>query len=125
MDRNTPSNQFPAALRVRKQADFDRVHRRNVYAADQTLVVRGCENGLTHSRLGLSVSRKVGNAVVRNRWKRRIREAFRGTRSQLPEGLDLVVRPRRDAEPVFENIAASLPQLANQLARRLSRRPRQ
>ena len=125
LDRDSLSNHFPTVLRVRKQTDFDRVHRRHVYAADRALVVRGCENGLTHSRLGLSVSRKVGNAVVRNRWKRRIREAFRTTRGRLPEGLDLVVRPRRGAAPDFEDIKASLPQLAHQLARRLSRRPRQ
>ena len=59
------------------------------------LVINGSTNELTYSRLGLSVSRKVGNAVARNRWKRLIREAFRLSCAELPVGLDLVVRPQR------------------------------
>ena len=68
---------FPRERRVRKKAEFDRVYAGDAFAADPMLVVRGVPNGLPQTRLGLSVSRKVGNAVVRNRWKRRIREAFR------------------------------------------------
>ncbi len=51
----------------------------------------------TGPRLGVTVSRRVGNAVVRNRLKRRIREWFRRKRRALPEGLDLVVIGRRGA----------------------------
>lgn len=49
------------------------------------------------TRLGLTVSRKVGNAVVRNRVKRRVREWFRHEADMLPSGLDIVVIARRDA----------------------------
>lgn len=48
-------------------------------------------------RLGLTVSRRVGNAVVRNRLKRRVREWFRRARAELEPGLDLVVIARRGA----------------------------
>ncbi len=109
---------------IRKGADFDRVHRRDTYAADSVLVVRGCENHLPYTRLGLSVSRRVGPAVVRNRWKRLIREAFRQSRHRLPDGLDLVVRPRKGAKPNCSEVAKSLPILAKQIAERLSRRRR-
>jgi ribonuclease P protein component len=49
------------------------------------------------SRLGLTVSRKVGNAVVRNRVKRRVREWFRRTRSSFAGSWDIIVIARRDA----------------------------
>ena len=110
--------------RVRRQADFDRVYGENVYAADHVLVLQGSPNGLARARLGVSVSRRVGSAVVRNRWKRLIREAFRLSQQALPTGLDLVVRPRRGAEPVFAQIAQSLPRLARRVHRQLgNRRP--
>ena len=78
------SARFRPEDRIRKQADFDRVYKARVYVADDVLVINGDANGLAHSRLGLSMSRKVGNAVTRNRWKRLIREAFRLSREQLP-----------------------------------------
>ena len=112
---------FPRRFRVRRRTDFERVYRHAAYAADGVLVVRGCPNGLDCSRLGLSVSRQVGNAVVRNRWKRLIREAFRRHRVRLPAGFDLVVRPKRGAVADAQAIAASLPELVRKLTRRLTR----
>lgn len=113
------SNQrFPREARVRRQADFDRVYGGRAYAADDVLVVNGVQNGLDHSRLGLSVSRKVGNAVVRNRWKRLIREAFRKLRMELPVGFDFVVRPRRGAVARYEHVRRSLPGLTKRITSR-------
>ena len=112
---------FPRERRVRHQSDFDRVRQQNIYAADRTLVVQGCGNGREISRLGLSVSRRVGNAVVRNRWKRLIREAFRSLQHQLPVGIDFVVRPRRGGEPDFVAICRELPQLARRIEKQLKR----
>lgn len=90
------------------------------YAVDEVLVMHAGRNDLTHSRIGLSVSRKVGGAIVRNRWKRLIREAFRASRTEFPENLDLVVRPRRGAKPDFRSILGSLRKLANQLDEKLT-----
>lgn len=111
---------FPKQYRVRKQADFDRVYAARAYAADGVLIVSGCTSGLAHPRLGLSVSRKVGNAVERNAWKRRIREAFRLSKDRLPAGIDLVVKPQKGAVCDFHAIEKSLPALAQRVARRLA-----
>lgn len=112
---------FSRTHRIRHQADFDRVYSSGCYAADQVLVMYADRNDREYCRLGLSVSRKVGNAIVRNRWKRLIREAFRGSRGALPAGLDLVIRPRRGAEADFQAILAALPRLAKQLDKKLLR----
>jgi ribonuclease P protein component len=112
---------FPPQYRVRRQADFDRVFRNRVVAADNVLVIHGSANQRSYCRLGLSISRKVGNAVVRNRWKRLIREAFRRSRHALPVGYDFVIRPRRGATPDYRLIERSLPRLTRRLAKRLAR----
>ncbi len=110
---------FPKRVRLRKPAEFDRVYGGKVYAADDMLVMNGCKNDLGRTRIGLSISRKVGNAVVRNRWKRLLREAFRVQQSDLPPGLDVVVRPRRGATPDFCSIQSSLRSLAERIVRKL------
>ena len=117
------NQRFTTADRVRRQGDFDRVYERRIYAADDVLVVNGCRNDLPQSRLGLSVSRAVGNAVVRNRWKRRIREAFRQARTELPAGIDFVVRPKRGATLDYQAICTSLRKLAAKIARKLAADP--
>lgn len=113
------SARFRPADRLRTQADFDRVYKARVYAADPVLIINGDVNGLAYSRLGLSVSRRVGNALTRNRWKRLIREAFRLSREQLPMGIDLVVRPQQSAKANFAVVRESLRALAHRVAKRL------
>jgi ribonuclease P protein component len=115
---------FPKLFRLRQSSEFERVFAGKVFAADEVLVITGCNNRLPLTRLGLSISRKFGNAVVRNRWKRLIREVFRKALNDLPPGMDLVVRPKRGAGPSFQAIARSLPSLTRRLANRLlSHRP--
>lgn len=82
-------------------------------------MVFGFPNGLEITRLGLSVSRKVGGSVERQRWKRRIREAFRCQRHQLPVGLDLIVIPKAQAQPPFKALASSIANLTRQVAHKL------
>jgi ribonuclease P protein component len=115
----TPRLTFPQSRRMKTPAEFDRCYKRKRSASDGVLVVYACENGLDHPRLGCSVSKKVGNAAARNRYKRLFREAFRLVQHDLPPGVDLVVIPRGGDEPALEAVKESLVKLANQAARKL------
>jgi ribonuclease P protein component len=114
-----PSQRFQKHEHIRRSRDFRKVYDRRRSASDSRLLIYGCENELPHSRLGLSVSRKVGNAVVRNRIRRLYREAFRLTRSEIPKGLDLVLIPRGSEIPSLEQLCQSLPNLAKMIHKRL------
>lgn len=116
-----PRLTFPLKCRILRGADFQRAYRRRCVASDETIILHGCENGFDYPRLGLSVSRKVGGAVVRNRWKRLLREAFRLSRRELPRGVDLVMVPRPQAKPDLTQLLRSLPELARRVERKLHR----
>lgn len=122
MTAATPTFRFPPALRLKTPAEFKAVYDRKRSASDAVLVVYAAENCRPHPRVGLSVSRKVGNAVVRNRYKRLFREAFRLLQHELPTGLDFILIPRSaDAPPTLERVTASLRKLTADLARRFVR----
>lgn len=92
---------FSKAMRVWRPSDFERVFAARWTAAAHGLVLHAapsaCEPPV--ARLGVSVSRRIGNAVARNRWKRRLREAFRRVRSRLPAADYVVVVKARAVPP--------------------------
>jgi ribonuclease P protein component len=112
---------FLPAYRLRKKAEYDQVFGRRCSASDAVLVVYARENGLPHPRLGMVVSRRLGNAVARNRWRRLLREAFRLNRPRLPPDVDLVIVPRPGFRPQLAALGDSLVNLAATASRRLKR----
>ncbi|TWT95953.1 Ribonuclease P protein component [Botrimarina colliarenosi] len=119
-----PRHLFPKRLRLLKGAEFDATFAAKLSAGDGVLVIHARPNGLGHPRLGMAVSRKVGNAVRRNRWKRTLREAFRLAQHELPP-LDFVCLPRLREEPTFAVVDAALRGLARRLAKKQAKQAAQ
>jgi len=112
---------FPKQLRLLQPSEYQRVFGARCVASDSVMRLFGAANELGHARLGLAVSRKVGPAVVRNRWKRVLREAFRLVQHELP-ALDLVCVPMANAAPDLGEVAAALPALARRLGKKINQR---
>jgi ribonuclease P protein component len=99
---------------LRNRADFSRVHtqgRRRYDSLIQLRVIPG-ENGL---RIGIIVSRKYGNAVARNRFKRIVRAAFRNIKDTLKGDWDILVLPRNVKEAKSTDLTLSLHKILTEL----------
>ena len=110
---------LPRDMRMRFAADFRSVYDRRCAKSDRYILIYGRKNCLPHSRLGLSVSRRVGSAVERNRWKRCIREAYRLQQRMIPSGFDWVVIPRQHRPPALKQLQSSLRALTRKLSCKL------
>jgi ribonuclease P protein component len=99
-----PSGPFGREQRIRKRAEFQDIqgNGRRVFTRNFVLMLAAREPSEDHpcARLGITASRRVGNAVERNRAKRLIREAFRATRELWAEDLDVVVIARGPLGPL-------------------------
>lgn len=81
-------------VRLTSSPEFERVYRRGLVSHGRLLSVHTMPNDVGSVRLGLSVSKKVGSAVVRNVVRRRLKEIFRLLSADIPEGIDVVVSVR-------------------------------
>ena len=85
-------------FRVKKEKDFSAIFKKGESFANRKFVIYRLENNEQHFRVGLSVSKKLGNAVTRNQIKRRIRHIIQNAKGSLVEDVDFVVIARKGVE---------------------------
>jgi len=107
---------FSKEERLKRQRDFALVFSEGRAVSDRVLVVHARPNGLTQNRVGFAVGKKHGPAVARNRLKRLLREAYRTSKPDLPQGYDLVLVPQKGAPQDFELLRDSVAALVKQVS---------
>ncbi len=120
---NSPGGErFPKSMRLRKRQEYLEIQQKGirVQSFGFTGLLRIREAGPT--RLGITTSKKLGNAVIRNRTKRRVREAFRRGWFDLPSPVDVIIVAKKnavalDSKAVFDDLA--------KLGKRITRRVEQ
>jgi len=115
------SERFSKARRVRRRDEYQRVFDLSLRAKGRYATVLVAPNDAGTTRLGIVASRKLGNAVYRNRAKRLIREIFRRSKIVGPGvSIDLVVIPRRELfDASYASLAADLHATIRRSAARL------
>ncbi len=117
----TPSPNDRATLgrrqRILKSADFRSVYAARARVGDGRLVAYAKANGLAVTRLGVSVGKRCGGSVQRNRIKRLLREVFRQARATLPAGYDVVLVPLV-TDYTFRDVDAAVRALVPEAIRR-------
>jgi len=121
---------FPKSKRLVRNSQFKDVLGRGLRVSDGVLTLYMARNDCGYPRLGVSVGKFWGNAVVRNRLKRLLREAFRQSQDQIPAGFDYLLMISRSwgksdksgsreavKQLTFEQVRASLLALVNQVRR--------
>ncbi|MDY3121206.1 ribonuclease P protein component [Clostridiaceae bacterium 68-1-5] len=99
---------------LKKNKDFQKVYRQGKSYANKYLVMYILQNGTERNRLGISVSKKVGNSVVRHRITRLVREIYRKNETDVKKGLDIVVLARVNAkDKSYKEIESSFFHLGN------------
>lgn len=113
---------FRRRARIRHAREFQRAFAHGVRRVRGPIALFGTPNELPQTRLGLSIGRRLGPAVQRNRLKRLLREAFRHARHDLPAGYDLVVTARPHRRLTRDEYAELLTTLAHAIDREWRRR---
>lgn len=99
---------------LKKNRDFQTVYQKGISYANRLLVLYVLKNGTERNRFGISVSKKVGNSVVRHRIARLLRESYRLHEEMFDSGLDIAVIARAGAKNAsYQEINSALLHLGN------------
>jgi ribonuclease P protein component len=100
---------FGKEERVRKRQDYVRIYAQGVRRYSRRFTIITCPSPSGIRRLGMTVSKKAGNAVQRNRIKRLLREFFRLNKSRLPDSQDIVIIAKKGILPLtYRDVFAEL-----------------
>lgn len=106
------------ADKLRKNTQFQAVYKGGKSVANRLLVLYMLPNHSEGGKIGFAAGKRLGNAVVRNRVKRMMREAFRLNRDQLPAGYDFILVGRRPVVGVkTQDVISAFLNLAGRVAR--------
>lgn len=115
------SERFRKQARIRRRSEFLRVQEKGQKITADCLLALVLPNASGQTRVGLTVSNKVGNSVVRNKIRRRLRELYRKRQQVLPKGIDLVVIARNSAAQAdFAAMTRAFERVTGELVRRFS-----
>ena len=115
---------FPASWRVKGRGSFSPAFEARVRESRGPLTLYGVANKRNHSRLGISIGRKAGSAVKRNRIKRMLREAFRLQQHDLPAGFDFIIVVRAHEPMSLERYQQVLLELAKRIEKAWNAQPK-
>jgi ribonuclease P protein component len=117
-----PPLKFLPRQRLAHARQYQAVYAGKVQRTRAGLGMTGAPNDAGFTRLGLSVSKRIGSAVKRNRAKRLIREAFRLGQRDLPAGFDLIVSVRGSGDLDLASCREAITEMAASIAREWERR---
>jgi ribonuclease P protein component len=100
---------FPRSSRLLRRAEYDAVYSEGRRRSGREFTIFLRPNGLDITRFGWSIKKALGNAVWRNRIRRRLREILRLHRGEIAQGWDIVIHPRNSAGKVpFSELTVEL-----------------
>ena len=115
------AERFRKEARLRRRSEFLRVQDKGQKITADCLLALVLPNESGQTRVGLTVSNKVGNSVVRNKIRRRLRELYRKRQKLMPKGIDLVVIARNSAAQAdFAAMTRAFERVTGELVRRFS-----
>lgn len=96
-------------FRLRKNCEFQHIYKVGKNYWNRNIILYKMKNNLNETRVGFTISKKIGNAVIRNKTKRRMREAYLRSICDLKSGYDLIFIPKKHIVDIsFEELEKSI-----------------